>query len=264
MPHAHRRANSLLFSAGGMLVVLALSISSAFAQSTQPAESPAAAAAAAAARGPDENQPIVRSGHEPGAPGDAAHRPAESRSASTAPSLDVSRVAMSLGIVLVLIFALKWSAKRLFPGQVGVKSSRAAIEVLSRSPLSARQQFLLVRVGKRLVVVADSGGAMSAICQISDSDEVAEMLGQLRSEPRSGRSAGESIGKSFLTLFGRKRESFEQNDLSGDASAIETAEAEADASDQRAESDEIEVGMTRQEIGGLMEKVRLLSRQFKR
>lgn len=213
-------------------VALALS-TAATAQSTRPTD--------LTARSPAEARPIVRD-DLPGTSATAAQRQ------TTGVPFDAAKVAMSLGVVLVLILVLKWSARRMFPGQIGVRASRAAVEVLSRTPLSPRQQFLLLRVGKRLVVVADGAGGMNAICQVSDPDEVAEMLGQLQGQPHGG---SESIGKSFLAMFGNNREKFE------------TVEPPPAAVPQMSSGDP-EVGMTREEIGGLMEKIRLLSRQFKR
>lgn len=213
----------------GAVMVLALT-GMVSAQATQSVET-------SNARGVGEYRPIVR-----GRDSDGASTPVNRNESS--PAFDATKVAASLGIVLVLILALKWSAKRMFPGQIGLRSSRA-VEVLSRSPLSPRQQFLLLRVGKRLVVVADSGGSMNPICQITDADEVAEMLGQLHSTGSHGS------GKNFLALFRGNRQTFDEK---------AAGEEIADSSD----GEDAEVGATREEIGGLMEKIRVLSKQFRK
>jgi flagellar biogenesis protein FliO len=197
-----------------------------------------------AARGPLESRPINRNSTGPTTQAVKTSVPGA--------GLDIQKVILSLGIVIGLIMLLRWAAKWMFPGQAGIPASRA-VQVVSRSVLSPRQQFLLLQVGRRLVVVADSPAGMNSVCEISDADEVAELLGQVRSQP-SG-----ALGKGFLTMFGRKREQFEMAESSdiGERSAL-LDEGPSDDADDPA------VGMTREEIGGLMDKVRMLSRQFKR
>jgi len=221
-----------------VLMVTSLAV----AQSTQPVANPKQASAQAPiARGPDESRPINRS-----------VAPTTQATGVKVPDagLDTRQVVLSLGIVIGLILLLKWAAKRMFPGQAGIPSSRA-IQVVSRSVVSPKQQFLMLQVGKRLVVVADSGAGMSPVCEITDPDEVAELIGQIRSQ------ATQTFGKSFMTLFGRKQEQFEVTEDSGEKSALLGDGPIEDSEDPA-------VGMTREEIGGLMDKVRMLSRQFKR
>src|SRR4029077_6101766 len=82
-----------------------------------------------------------------------------------------------------------------------------AVQVLSRSPLTPRQQVVLLKVGRRVLVVADNGSQMNSLCQITDPDEVAGLVGQLRSEKGSGAGQGAGAG-AFGGLFGRSRKSF--------------------------------------------------------
>lgn len=107
------------------------------------------------------------------------------------PTFDVTRVLMSLALVIGLILFLKWGGKKFF----ALPSSGASgvMQVVSRTPLAPKQQLLLVRVGRRLVVVGDSAGRLTALDHITDADEVAQLLGQSQSagrEPASGLSFG--------------------------------------------------------------------------
>ena len=67
-----------------------------------------------------------------------------------------------------------------------------AVQLLSRTVLSPKQHVMLLRVGRRLVVIGDSGGQMSALSEITDPDEVAALVGQIRDEKLT--AAGPTFG----------------------------------------------------------------------
>ena len=64
----------------------------------------------------------------------------------------------------------------------------------------------MLRVGRRLLVVADGGGQMNTLSEITDADEVAALLGQLAG--RSGRAK-------FGSVFGKMRRSYEADEDGG-------------------------------------------------
>src|SRR5687768_11212632 len=140
-------------------------------------------------------------------------RRAETATTTTRPAVakvtpggfDTSRVVLSLAIVLGLIFSLRWAAQRLFGKTVSGRASRA-VQVLSRNVISPKQQLLVVQVGRRLVVVGDSGQQMNALCEITDPDEITALVGQLHEEKR------ETTGNPFGALFGRAGSQFEKHD----------------------------------------------------
>jgi flagellar biogenesis protein FliO len=157
-----------------------------------------------------------------------------------------------LGAVISLILFFKWGARRFMPGGVASGHSRA-IQVISRTVVSPKQQLMLVKVGRRLVLVANTGAGMNSICEIRDEQEVAELLGQVSAEQ------GDSVSKAFGSLFRREEEKFSPED-GGEPLG------ERNRPEDRPESQEAvaAVGGTRDELAGLMEKVRLVSKQFKR
>jgi flagellar biogenesis protein FliO len=161
--------------------------------------------------------------------------------------MDYPRVLAALGMVIALIMALRWGSRFVFPAVAGRTGSRA-IEVVSRSALAPKQQVVLLRVGRRLVVVGDSGSQLHPLCEITDPDEVAELIGQLRGERSSPGSRG------FGAMFGRSRQSFEP---------AEDPPADATQELRDAEPDEAPVASAREELNGLRERVRLLAEQFK-
>lgn len=193
----------------------------------------------------------------------AATRPTTQKAATRAPStgFNPTRLVTALGVVLVLILLLRWVGRRFF-GMADRGRSTRAVQVLSRSPISPRQQLVLLRVGRRLLVVADGGGQMNTLSEITDADEVAALLGQLQDD-HAGR-----MTTTFGSLFGKMRAPFEPEAAAGNAASDQ--EPDDDAAVLRrpalrvpAEEDDPAVESTRQELSGLMDKVRTLSRQFK-
>lgn len=161
--------------------------------------------------------------------------------------LDYPRLLAALGIVIGLIFVLRWLSRLFFPAATGRGKSRA-VEVLARSPLSPKQQVMLLRVGRRLLVVGDSGSQMNALCEITDSDEVAALVGQLRDEKL------QIPKRAFSSLFGRSRQAFDAEEPAPDAAQNELREPE---------EEDVPVASAREELNGLRDRVRLLAEQFK-
>lgn len=179
--------------------------------------------------------------------------------ANTAPAssgFDAARVVLALGAVVGLIFLLRWVAKRFF-GVTSVGRSSRAIQVLSRSPLSPRQHLVVLRVGQRLLIVADGGGQMNTLTEITDPDEVAALIGQVQEDHT------ERAGKSFGALFGKMRGSYEdQADAPPESEPAMLRRGEGDVSESQKDNDPA-VASARRELSGLMERVRSLSSQFK-
>ena len=159
--------------------------------------------------------------------------------------MDYSRVLGALAVVLGLIFLLRWCSRFFFPSAAGRQSSRA-VEVIARSALSPKQQIMLIRVGRRLIVVGDSGAQMNTLCELSEPDEVAALVGQLQDEKLPpGR-------KAFGAMFGRSRSRFDATDQAEPAPPLVDDAEDAEP-----------VGTAREELSGLRERVRLLAQQFK-
>jgi len=203
---------------------------------------------AAAPVGPYEDQPL--GGNREVAP--PKNQPATS--SLTTEAAGWARLVLSLAIVLGLIFALRPVVRRIMGAAAPNRTSRA-IQVVSMHPIAPRQQLMLVRVGKRLVLVGNSGTAMNALCELTDPDEIASLLGQLSAEkPGTG-------SRSFGKMLGRAGRREERADPGVSATDDETQVGD-DAEVLRAGREPM--GATRDELSGLMEKVRRLSEQFER
>jgi flagellar biogenesis protein FliO len=175
---------------------------------------------------------------------------ATSSSASTGGSADVfntKRMILALAIVLLAIFVSHRVWKKLgLPGGSGRLSG--ALQVVSRLSVAPKQQILLVRVGKRLVLVGNSGTQMNPLCEIGDPDEAAALLGEVASQ------RDESASVAFNAVLGGEEKRFEEESIAAASSGDEETEAEEDEA----------IASTRAELSGLAEKVRSLSNQFRR
>jgi flagellar protein FliO/FliZ len=171
----------------GVILVLFV-CSSAFAQTNPPASA-------------DEHRPILRS-VDPTDPADSA----TNAKSTPAPSsgFDSAWVMFSLSGVIALIFLLKGISRHIMGGNGRFRSGNQAVQVLGRCFIAPRQQVLLLQVGRRIVVVGDSGGQLQALAQITESDEVAELIGRVKTQ-----SAPLIKGNPFGSLFGRAKESFD-------------------------------------------------------
>jgi len=158
--------------------------------------------------------------------------------------VDVQRVVLALAIVIAAIFVARWVIKRMYPGAAAARSSQV-IRVVSRSVVGPKQQFLLVQLGKRLVLVGDSGASMNSLAQIEDPDEVACLIGQLRGESSSSSTSA------FSSIFRKAGSEFEQNDQAAPSQALED------------EAPARELVAAAGEITGLMDRVRTLSKRLR-
>ena len=149
--------------------------------------------------------------------------------------LDTKRVALAMGIVLVAIFATHKIWKRLGMPGVGGKGS-GSLQVVSRLNIAPKQQILLIRVGRRMVLVGNSGTQMNPLCEIADPEEAAGLLGQTVSEQST-----------FDTVLDTQEKQFDP---------------ESNV-DKPAPDEDPAVASTREELNGLMDKVRSLSQQFR-
>lgn len=172
---------------------------------------------------------------------------------------------MAMGVVIGLIFLFRWCGRKMFAGAAAQKSTKV-VQVLSRCVIAPKQQVLLIRVGRRVVVVGDTGSQLSPLCEIQDPDEVAELIGAAGSE----RST--SAAKPFGSFFGRAKDAFSKTERDEETSVPQEDEEFPAPSDvDRADiagtitgddASDSELSVTRDEISGLASRVRGLARQF--
>ena len=217
----------------GMFAAIFFAIAPGPASAESAANSKAAISTSPSPNGPYEQETIHRSGTSSSQPTQV-----KAGTGNNFNSWDVRRVSISLAGVVVLIFAMRALGKKMIPGAVGSQSSRA-VRVLVRSSVSARQQLLLVQVGRRLVLVGSGGAEMNPLCQIDDPDEVAEVLVQLREDKGP-------VARNFRSLFGKAEKAYEATD-----------ESSVESDEPRNVAAPVPEGLT-----GLTERVRRISEKF--
>lgn len=117
----------------------------------------------------------------------------------SAPSLE-SRTApwmttlSALAIVLGTLCLFYWGVKRLGPRTNQVVPNEV-VEMLGYTPLSGRQRLCLIRVGRKLILVAVSSDAVEPLTEIDDPVEVDRLVGLCASQ-RNG-----SVTQAFQQVF---------------------------------------------------------------
>ena len=160
--------------------------------------------------------------------------------------MDIKRIGLAMLIVLGAIYISNRVWKRLgMPGSLTKASG--SLQVVSRLAVSPKQQILLIRVGRRLVLVGNSGTQMNPLTEIVDPEETAGIIGQAAVERE------ESSVASFNDVLGGEEKQFDPIATNVDVPPGEQAPSEDDPS----------MATTREELQGLMDKVRGLSQQFR-
>jgi flagellar biosynthetic protein FliO len=102
----------------------------------------------------------------------------------------------ALAVVAGLIFAARWFLRRW--GVAAPAGQAGPMEVLARASVAPRQQLLLVRLGKRLVLIGAGGGTMTTLAEVSEEAEVDELM----------QSVKATRGASLAGLLTRRKEGF--------------------------------------------------------
>ena len=236
-PRQRRSLSILLICAA--LVVLAASRTPAIAQTSRPATSSPALAS------PLESQSIQRT------------RPISAEDENK--GIDWPKLMLAMVVVLGLIVALKYVAIWLFPG-VRVGGSGRGVRLLSRTAIAPRQQVLLLQVGRRILVVGDSGGAMSPLANIEEPDEVAELLGQ------TSQTTPATASSRFKAMFGRAERDYDEplpESLTA-ADDMEASQSQETAPGEPGAPVDPNIAAAQNEISGLLDRMRSLSKQVKR
>lgn len=96
---------------------------------------------------------------------------------------EVTKVISALAVVLGILLALRGAMKRmggsgLFAGARGARPS-GVLEILARYPIARGQSLMLLKLGRRIVLVHHYGPAVTALSEVTDPDEVASLLSRL-------------------------------------------------------------------------------------
>ncbi len=175
-----------------------------------------------------ESRPIVRSSAPAGAQhpvshteGDLAAHPVipresegKSLSRDSRATAGLSwRDGLPLALVLGVIAAMALLLRRFLPHQRLLTGS-GAIEVVARTGLSSKQQLVLVKVGRRLVLLGVSAERINPLSEVVDPDEVAALMGTAAGDRPS------SMRRAFADSFEREARTYAEP--SADDQLVET------------------------------------------
>jgi flagellar biogenesis protein FliO len=120
--------------------------------------------------------------------------------------------ALPLTVVLVLIAIVALVIKKYMPAK-RMLTGAGAMDVVARLPLSGKQSLLLVKVGRRLVLVGVSPEQMASLAVVDDADQVAAIVGRVA----GGRS--DSISNSFADALGDETQAYAEEPEVNDPSS---------------------------------------------
>lgn len=83
----------------------------------------------------------------------------------------------ALAIVLLVVGLVAWAVRRWMPA---IRISQSdVLRVVARANVTPKHSVALVHLGRRFVMVGIGGDRLSSLCEVSDPDEVAELLGRI-------------------------------------------------------------------------------------
>ena len=140
-----------------------------------------------------------------GAPARQPVRPQQQQAAAGTGILDhwFVRTVASLIVVIALIFVMRWMIVRMagrsgtLATQLGAggRAPSGVLEVLGRYPIARGQSFVLLKIDRRILLIAQTAAGFQTLTEIADADDVASILLKTRDEE------GESMTKRFTSML---------------------------------------------------------------
>ena len=147
---------------------------------------------------------------------------------------EIVRVGLALGGVLALILLLRAVLRRMgatsgMSGALGGRRPSGVLEVLGRFPTGRKQSMVLLKLGRRLVLVHQTPTGMQSLAEVVDPDEVAALL--TRVEAGQVRFGGQSATSAIKRIFSRKKSAASKKKFSKVLDAMHDDPWEATAND---------------------------------
>ncbi len=185
---------------GGFLLFLCWGMAPQAVSAGQDAEAPLVSTAAEPAEG-GESEPVVAPARDkryaafesaPIAGARGADAPSGSEGGEQSPFGPALRLIGGLVVIVAVMGGGMYLFRKLLPGR-GRLFGGGAAEVLGRTYLDSRRYVALVRVGKRVLVVGVGPEQIGALGELSDPDEVAEVMRQSGPASESGKQTFRSL-----------------------------------------------------------------------
>lgn len=104
------------------------------------------------------------------------------------------RTVGSLGLVIGLMFGLRSVMTRFGGPLAKARAPSGIIEVLGRFPLTRGQTLLLIRLDRRVLLLAQTSQGLTTLAEVSDAEQVASLVQRIRND------RGDSFTKQFERL----------------------------------------------------------------
>lgn len=120
--------------------------------------------------------------------------------------------ALPLLAVLAMIVAIALVVKRCMPARRMLMGA-GVLEVVARVPLSSKQNLMLVKMGRRLVLLGVSPDRVSSLDVVEDPDEVASLIGEAASRK------SDSMTSAFADTFRHEAHAYVDEPISPNAAS---------------------------------------------
>ncbi len=128
---------------------------------------------------------------------------------------EILPTAAALGGTLLVIVLTRSAIKR-FGGNLGPgKRPSGVVEVLARYPVARGQQVVLLKVGRRVLVVHQGAQAMQTLSEFSAAEDVADLITRCEAGSKNAKDASRDF--SFDALLKTAGSSFEEDVRAGRA-----------------------------------------------
>ena len=109
---------------------------------------------------------------------------------------DIVRVGLALAVVLALLLLLRAVVRRMQRGWSRAGRPSGVLEILARYPLGRGHQLVILKWARRAVLVHQHGTSITTLSEMSDPDEVAQLLARIDAgSRRRGRSFGRLLDR---------------------------------------------------------------------
>lgn len=169
------------------------------ARDVAPSTMPAGAAALNMDISPNESRPL---GSAPSISGNAT-----GANKAQAPSISswFVNTLLALLVVVLAVFLLRAILSKL-TGRAPLSANQHVVDVLARVGVSPKSHVILVKLGRRILVVGDSPSGLSTLADIDDADEVASLLQAINARKPGSASGG------FDQMLGRLSDDYDDVD----------------------------------------------------
>ena len=103
-----------------------------------------------------------------------------------------ARMILALAVVVALVFALRWAVRR-FGRPFGPAGGPGPVRVLARAGVSPRQELLLVRMGRRILLIGAGADGLTALAEATDPEEIAELEQSVNRQATPDRARRENV-----------------------------------------------------------------------